>query len=45
MVAERFIVEVHGHGIDGASVLHDWLNRIDTDKMVQWAKTGSGGRK
>jgi hypothetical protein len=45
MVAERFIVEVHGHGIDGASVLHDWLNRIGTDKMVQWAKTGSGGTK
>ncbi|MCS7311596.1 MAG: hypothetical protein NZ742_01570 [Acidobacteria bacterium] len=38
MVAERFIVEVQGHHIDNARVLHDWLNRIDTDKMVQWAR-------
>lgn len=38
MVAERFIVEVEGHRIDDASALHDWLNRIDTDKMTRWAK-------
>ncbi len=38
MVAERFIVKVEGHDINDAGVLHDWLNRIDTDKMTRWAK-------
>lgn len=41
MVAERFIVEVEGHDIENAQVLHDWLNRIHTDKMVEWAKATS----